>query len=83
MRQGPKTAMLALGLLAGWIMLAVPGLALAKGKLTVHKTPLKRTSAPKARSGNRQHCGQRSFSVSVDNPAFNNRVAAWPGSCGW
>jgi hypothetical protein len=31
----------------------------------------------------RQHCGQRSFSVSVGNPAFRNRLVNWPGPCGW
>jgi hypothetical protein len=29
------------------------------------------------------HCGQRSFSVSVGNPAFRNRIADWPCPCGW
>jgi hypothetical protein len=31
----------------------------------------------------RQHCGQRSFSISVGNPAFTDRVALWPRPCGW
>ena len=29
------------------------------------------------------HCGQRSFSVSVGNPAFPERMIWWPRPCGW
>ncbi|MGH9552063.1 MAG: hypothetical protein ACRD3W_21935, partial [Terriglobales bacterium] len=29
------------------------------------------------------HCGQRSFSVSVGNPAFPERMLWWPRPCGW
>jgi hypothetical protein len=29
------------------------------------------------------HCGQRSFSVSVGNPAFPDRAVWWPRPCGW
>ena len=29
------------------------------------------------------HCGQRSFSVSVGNPAFPDRALWWPRPCGW
>jgi hypothetical protein len=29
------------------------------------------------------HCGQRSFSVSVGNPAFPGRAIWWPWPCGW
>ena len=29
------------------------------------------------------HCGQRTFSVSVGNPAFPDRVIWWPRPCGW
>lgn len=83
MRQGLKTAALALGLLAAWVLMAAPEPALAKGKPTVHKRPLKGMSAAKTKSGNRQHCGLRGFSVSVGNPAFKDRLAAWPGPCRW
>jgi hypothetical protein len=31
----------------------------------------------------RTHCGQRSFSVSVGNPAFEYRVTDWPAPCDW
>ena len=30
----------------------------------------------------RKHCGQRSFSISVGNPAFKNDIAYWPSPCG-
>jgi hypothetical protein len=44
------------------------------------------TQAPKVwyrLSGNAQkHCGQRSFSISVGNPAFKNGIAYWPSPCG-
>jgi hypothetical protein len=29
------------------------------------------------------HCGQRSFSVTVGNPAFPERMIWWPRPCGW
>jgi hypothetical protein len=33
--------------------------------------------------GNAQnHCGQRSFSISVGNPAFKNDIVYWPAPCG-
>lgn len=31
----------------------------------------------------KQHCGQRAYSVSVGNPAFPDRATQWPRPCGW
>jgi len=68
------------GLLAAWALFALAEPALAKAV----PDP---TQVPKGwyrLSGNAQkHCGQRSFSVSVGNPAFKNRVTDWPAPCDW
>jgi hypothetical protein len=44
------------------------------------------TQAPKSwyrLGGNvEKHCGQRSFSISVGNPAFKNDIVYWPSPCG-
>ena len=37
----------------------------------------------RAADDDRSHCGQRSFSISVGNPAFSGRIAQWPRPCGW
>ncbi len=43
---------------------------------------IQKESASPTRSG-RSHCGERSYSVSVGNPAFKDRLALWSGPCRW
>ena len=67
------------GLVAASALVAVAEPALAK-------TAPDPTQVPKGwyrLGGNDQkHCGQRSFSISVGNPAFKNDIAYWPSPCG-
>jgi hypothetical protein len=59
---------------------------IALAQPTLAKASLDRTRVPKGwyrLGGNAQnHCGQRSFSISVGNPAFKNDIVYWPDPCG-
>jgi hypothetical protein len=66
-------------LIAVW---ALPAKSAERRQMTQSNKIASRRSA-NGNGEDRQHCGQRSFSISVGNPAFTDRVALWPRPCGW
>jgi hypothetical protein len=70
-----------IGLMAGLIAAAMLATlcepALAKKASVVHKQP-----PIFYRSSDHMRCVERSFSFSVGNPAYKNRLATWPAPCG-
>ena len=71
-----------IGLLAGLIAAAASATldesALAKKAPAVRK----QTHASWYRSSDDVQCIERSFSISVGNPAYKNRSSIWPAPCG-
>jgi hypothetical protein len=66
------------------------GMAVAAAVLALFATPALANKAPRLGKHPigwyrlneiRNDCVDRSFSVSVGNPAFPNRLAIWPGPC--
>jgi hypothetical protein len=72
---------LAVALIAGSGLVAVAEPVLVKRMAQAHKGVTK--DRYRLSDGDRIYCGQRSFSISVGNPAFKDRVALWPAPCGW
>jgi hypothetical protein len=75
-----KTAGFAAALLSASALAILAEPALAKKAPQVRKQP---PIVGYRLSGDvRDACVQRSFSISVGNPAYPNRLAAWPAPCG-
>jgi hypothetical protein len=81
MRHPLATIGLALTLIAGFGLAAFAEPAPFKRTAHAHKEVSK--DRYRLSDSDRSHCGQRSFSISVGNPAFKDRVALWPAPCGW
>ena len=65
-------------LVAASALIALAGPALAKAA----PDPTQEPKGWYCLGGNAQrHCGQRSFSISVGNPAFKNDMVYWPSPC--
>jgi hypothetical protein len=71
MRRGLKTIGLGLALLA----VSTMAVAAKQGRKAKHRWV---GSYYGQRYSNDEHYGQRSYSISVGNPAFPNRFAHWP-----
>jgi len=74
MRRSVKTIGLGLALLAASSLVA--------SAKPAHKKKHRWVSSYGQHYSGKSHCGQRSYSVSVGNPAFRNRLALWPRPCG-
>jgi hypothetical protein len=62
------------------VLIAAAGLATLSQSALAKKTP---THASWYRSSDDVRCVERSFSISVGNPAYRNRWAIWPAPCRW
>ena len=71
-----------LGLLAG--LIAAAAFATLDESALAKKAPAvrKQTHASWYRSSDDVQCVERSFSISVGNPAYKNRSSIWPAPCG-
>jgi len=71
-----------IGLVAGLISAAV--LATLSERALAKKAPAVRKQPPIFyRSSDEVRCVERSFSISVGNPAYRNRLSIWPAPCRW
>jgi hypothetical protein len=67
------------------VLIAAAALATLSQSALAKKTPAVRkpTHASWYRSSDDVRCVERSFSISVGNPAYRTRLAIWPAPCRW
>ena len=68
------------GLVTG--LIAAAAFATLNESALAKKAPGVRKQAPVFWYGYDIRCVERSFSISVGNPAYRNRLAIWPAPCG-
>jgi hypothetical protein len=65
-------------------LIAVAALATLGESALAKKAPAVRQQKPASWYGSNDdvRCVERSFSISVGNPAYRNRLSIWPAPCG-